>query len=270
MKLEKVAGKLGGKLLGYTQLSGGISVRMFSVNVRTGNTNQRFVVRLPRDRLFNGLSAAAYEYRVLEMLQSQGVSAPKPILLDETRQLCEAPYLVTNYIEGGPVYHKDVNQETLDQMAETLSTIHSIDTGKAGFLRRLNIKGIESKNKPALLHGDFWPGNILWCKGTLAAVVDWEDAIIGDPLYDFSIARHDVLMIYGKDAMEFFTEKYRESSPIDFSTLPYWDLQAANRIEAMIPEIAEGWTGLGRPDLTEEKIRDSLNYFIRQAKKALS
>ena len=29
-------------------------------------------------------------------------------------------------------------------------------------------------NRPVLLHGDFWPGNILWRDGRLVAVIDWE------------------------------------------------------------------------------------------------
>ena len=36
-----------------------------------------------------------------------------------------------------------------------------------------------------LLHGDFWPGNLLWHEGELAGVIDWEDAATGNPLEDF-------------------------------------------------------------------------------------
>ena len=32
-----------------------------------------------------------------------------------------------------------------------------------------------------LLHGDYWPGNVLWQQGRLAAVLDWEDAALGGP-----------------------------------------------------------------------------------------
>jgi aminoglycoside phosphotransferase (APT) family kinase protein len=36
-------------------------------------------------------------------------------------------------------------------------------------------------NPSVLLHGDYWPGNILWRDGTIEAVVDWEEAQFGDP-----------------------------------------------------------------------------------------
>jgi aminoglycoside phosphotransferase (APT) family kinase protein len=39
-----------------------------------------------------------------------------------------------------------------------------------------------------LLHGDFWPGNALWRDGALVAILDWEDAAIGDPLADVANA----------------------------------------------------------------------------------
>lgn len=270
MDLKQIAEQLGGVLSSSIQLFGGISAEMHSITVNMEGGLKKYVVRLPRDRLFNGVSAASYEFRVLEMLQTLRVPAPKPVFLDETRQLHDSPYLITSFVEGTPVYRKDIPMECLSQIAEALSMVHRIDTVDMGFLRRLEIDGIVSRNEPALLHGDFWPGNLLWREDTLAAIVDWEDAHIGDPLYDFSIARHDVLMIYGIDAMNTFTKKYREMNPIDYSNSTSWDLHAATRIEGMISEIAEGWVELGRPDLTEEKIHESLVYFKKQAANSLS
>src|SRR5690606_20855011 len=61
----------------------------------------------------------------------------------------------------------------------------------------------------ALLHGDYWPGNVLWRAGRLAAVIDWEDAALGDPLADLAISRLDLLWIFGPEAMRAFTDRYR-------------------------------------------------------------
>ncbi len=43
-----------------------------------------------------------------------------------------------------------------------------------------------------LLHGDLWPGNVLWQDGRLVAVVDWEDGAVGAPLIDVASARGDL------------------------------------------------------------------------------
>jgi aminoglycoside phosphotransferase (APT) family kinase protein len=47
-------------------------------------------------------------------------------------------------------------------------------------------------NKEVLLHGDFWPGNVLWKEDRLVAVIDWEDAALGDPLADFANSRLEI------------------------------------------------------------------------------
>lgn len=78
---------------------------------------------------------------------------------------------------------------------------------------------IPSCNLPALVHGDFWPGNLLWNNGELVAVIDWESAGISDPLLDLAITRLDLLWLFGNDAMEQFINIYRSMSPIDLSNL---------------------------------------------------
>jgi len=30
---------------------------------------------------------------------------------------------------------------------------------------------------PVVLHGDYWPGNVLWRDGRLVGVIDWEEAV---------------------------------------------------------------------------------------------
>lgn len=78
---------------------------------------------------------------------------------------------------------------------------------------------------PGLLHGDFWPGNVLWQGEYISGVVDWEDAAFGDPLADLGNSRREVLWFFGKEAMQHFTEAYQAQMPhLDYRNLPYWDL----------------------------------------------
>jgi aminoglycoside phosphotransferase (APT) family kinase protein len=123
---------------------------------------------------------------------------------------------------------------------------------------------------PVLLHGDFWPGNILWRDGRLSGVVDWEDAKIGDPLADLAISRLDTLLIYGRDASLALTRAYAKSSGISIGGLPYWDLLAALRAATAIAEWAAGFPALGRPDLTEERLREELRWFAAGALERVS
>lgn len=50
----------------------------------------------------------------------------------------------------------------------------------------LSRKYIADPTSPSLLHGDIANHNVLFHKGKIAALIDWEDAISGDPIYDIS------------------------------------------------------------------------------------
>ena len=80
---------------------------------------------------------------------------------------------------------------------------------------------LPQRNSPVLLHGDFWPGNILWKDGQLVGIIDWEDAALGDPLADVANSRLEVLWAFGIDAMQSFTRQYQAMTTIDFINLPY-------------------------------------------------
>ncbi len=64
------------------------------------------------------------------------------------------------------------------------------------------------QNTSALLHGDYWPGNILWRDGRLVGVIDWEDAALGDPLADLANSRLEIFWAFGGDVMHDFTRRY--------------------------------------------------------------
>lgn len=81
-----------------------------------------------------------------------------------------------------------------------------------------------SRNPPTLVHGDFWPGNVLWCDRRLAAVIDWEDAALGDPLCDVACSRVELLCRYDASATELFTEHYRTLTTHDWRDLPLWEV----------------------------------------------
>ena len=121
-------------------------------------------------------------------------------------------------------------------------------------------------NAPALLHGDPWPGNMIWRDGRLVALIDWEEAHIGDPLEDVAIARFDILSMLGRDAMKSFTRVYASEQPnVDLADLPYWDLYAALRPVNNVSDWAGGWADLGRPDITSSVLRAAHGEFVAQA-----
>jgi aminoglycoside phosphotransferase (APT) family kinase protein len=119
-----------------------------------------------------------------------------------------------------------------------LAEIHQVAIADLAFLpeRTLTDVPLRRRNPPVLLHGHLWPGNVLWQDGRLVAVLDWEDAAIGDPLADVANARLELLWARGAEAKDEFTRWYRSLVPgVDVTDLPHWDRWAGLRLAGFEP-----------------------------------
>ena len=271
-------------------LHGGISAKMtaFEVLLPDGSS-QTLISRQPSPRhVDQNPDAAAREFRVLRALFDAGLPTPRPVWLDEQAE----PFFVMEYIEGLAELGPSDKCSFLRQYAELLTKIHQLDLEchDLSFLPRqqtqLNTERFSPNrdmreeeiyaalaasvppkrlNKLALLHGDFWPGNLLWRDGALVGVIDWEDAVIGEPLADLAVSRLDLLWILGIEAMHEFTDSYQAKMALDLTDLPYWDLRISLRLVSILDECASGYPSLGRPDITAESMREGHSLFVEQA-----
>jgi aminoglycoside phosphotransferase (APT) family kinase protein len=191
-------------------------------------------------------AGAAQELRLLTRLQDTGLPVPRPLGL-------VGDVAVTEWVEG----EADLAPPAAP-MAQVLTRIHRLGIELSGLPPAAGPAPI---NPPALLHGDLWPGNVLWRQGRLAAVIDWEDASAGDPLADLANSRLEMLWARGADAMRAFTSAYRSTMDLDYTALPRWDRHVAARRAARIG----GW-GLPRERL--RRMRAQLGWFARQAEAA--
>jgi hypothetical protein len=100
------------------------------------------------------------------------------------------------------------------------------------------------------------------------AVVDWEDAGLGDPLKDLAEARVEMVWLFGVAVVERFTDCYRAKMAIDFTNLPYWDLCAVLRL-ARLTKGDWGWLvdfvkEFGRGDVTKGGIGEAYRRFVER------
>ena len=295
---EQVVHKLDpqSKLLRTWELKGGVSSQVTALEaLRPDGHTQKMIVRQHGQvDLKHNPQVAADEFKLLHLLHSVGLAAPKPYYLDQSGEIFSAPYLIIEYIEGKPEFAPADLPDLLLQLATHLSRIHQVDGSKLdlSFLPKLEKRYAETlRERPArvdesldeghirdaleavwpfpqwntsvLLHGDFWPGNILWRDGQLVAVIDWEDAQVGDQLADVANSRLEILWAFGLDAMQRFTQQYQSLTAIDFTHLPYWDLCAALRPIAQLAQ----W---GLDDTTERTMRERHRWFVTQAFEKLS
>ncbi len=284
------------KLLRTWELKGGVSARVTALEIeRPGGHTKKLIVRRHGEvELKHKPQIATDEFKLLQLLHSVGLAAPRPYYLDQSGEIFPTPYLVLEYIEGKSEFAPSNLPDLLLQLATQLSRIHAVDCSHldVSFLPKLEqryaeklrerpaqvdgsfdeghirdtlevVWPIPQRNTSVLLHGDFWPGNILWKNGQLVAVIDWEDAASGDPLADVANSRLEILWAFGIDAMHSFTHQYRSMTTIDFTHLPYWDLCAALRRVAQIAQ----W---GLDDTTERTMRERHRWFTTRAFEKLS
>jgi aminoglycoside phosphotransferase (APT) family kinase protein len=294
-------------LLRAWTLQGGISAEMtaFEIQHREGQTH-KMILRQPSLQVFErNPHAAEDEFKVLQLTESLGLATPTPYYLDQSGTIFSTPYLVMEFIDGNPEFPAAPKEHFTFQLARHLAMIHRADYSNQdiSFLPKAANKCVEvsraavpnvhlsldvehirnaleeisslpQRNKSVLLHGDYWPGNLLWRDDMIVAMIDWEDAQIGDPLIDFAISRLDILWIFGADAWQSFTDHYQSLMDIDYRNLPYWDLCAALRLARMIGDDLAEWTAFflpfGRRDITEHTFVGNFRYFITQALEKLA
>lgn len=228
------------------------------------------------------------EFKLLEIVHSHGLLVPEPVYLNESGDLFENPVIVMEFVDGQADFAPADLDQYLVQAAQQLARIHEVDDQQeleflpklgAGFGERPAqlddsmgegqirdtleaLSPLQPVNAPVLLHGDYWPGNLLWKADQLVAVVDWEDAQVGDPLADVANCRLELLWAFGRSAMRQFTAHYEANASIDFSQLPYWDLCMALRPCSRI----SSW---GLDAQTEQRMREEHSWFVANARNIL-
>ena len=235
------------RLLRAAPLEGGISATVIALEVTDGGPARRLVLRRhgASDLAWNP-AVATHEYRLLQALRAAGQPVPEPLLLDTACDLLPTPYLLQGFIPGDGALPADPGPA----LAERLAAIHALPVAGLGFLSRradqveqllaqpLDAPDLERLRLAVrarwpgpvvadrLLHGDFWPGNVIWDQGRLAAVIDWEDAALGDPLADLGHARVELLWSHGAGAMASLTRRYCALTGAAEADLRRWDLVA--------------------------------------------
>lgn len=276
------------------ELRGGISCRaMLAKLVLADGSARSVVVRRPQHYTpAEALRVLACEQAVLTRCAARGIPAPQPCFLDT-----EAGALVLEYVEGAPDFAPRDSNDMLRQLATQLARIHQIEPGAelSSLQLRNHSAGRAIEHQPErvdeslgerhlrtellrlwpwpqhnasrLLHGDYWPGNVLWRGGRLVAVLDWEEAELGDPLADLAVARLDLAWAFGMAAMEQFTRCYQEQTNLDWRNLPRWDLCVALRPMSNLARWAESFVAppISRPDVTEQSMRETHGRFVAQA-----
>lgn len=281
----------GARVLRSWALAGGVSATTTALEVEHEGAVRRLVVRrIGEPTLAANPHAASQEFAVRRAVAAAGIPTSAPLAWSAEPW----PHLLLDYVEGHTTLEADAILAGLEPMADALARIHAleleplgalpsyaaeVDTKLAQVPDQLDARAQEGRVRAALaaawplaarnpavaLHGDFWPGNLLWREGALVAVLDWEDAARGDPLADLAVARLDLTFVAGPEAARAFTARYASQVDVDLEQLPVWDLFAALRPAGHFEEWAAVMPEIGRPDLDLERMTALHGAFVERA-----
>ena len=116
---------------------------------------------------------------------------------------------------------------------------------------------------PSICHGDFHPLNVLVRNGEVTGVLDWSDAIAGDPALDVACTML-LMRVFGRRvlsppeadrAAEEYLEAYRAPRPFDPGLLDYYRIR---RCLIGLMDGADGQAAWRRPSIARELAADVL------------
>ena len=238
--------------------------------------------------------ASAHEMELLSALHERGFPVPEPILLGQDELLGSC--VISAFVPGQPATF--LEQPMLpDQLAPLLARLHasnlprfpwsrsahevmhesvmregsvydaSVDHEllREHFVRRWDTARQQDNSRPGcvLLHGDPWPGNLLVEDGEVRALIDSEEACLGDPMMDVAIARLELHLLFGDEYAARFVDAYRRASKANTDTLADWELAVAARPTGPFDAWEEGFAQMGRADLTARVLRARHAEFVR-------
>ena len=227
--LRWVESTTGTSVTGWAVLRGGTSSAMYTVEleVPAGRTLVlRCYVRPEMNR--DEPDLAAREAVALRAAEAAAVATPHLVAVDPTGDLAGVPALLMTRLGGQVVWDPRAPLRWLARMAELVPEIHAVDASTTDVGRYANYRqdeyavprwaadpatwerAIEIFHGPVLedaicfIHRDFHPGNILWSRGHVTGVVDWQAACIGPPSIDIAHCRANLLR-YAPDLADPFT-----------------------------------------------------------------
>jgi aminoglycoside phosphotransferase (APT) family kinase protein len=244
-------------------VAGAVSSEVTGIEVQKGDGDHcRLALRqYGAEMLEAAPSIAAAEFRLLKLLWAAGLPVPQPFLADESGTIVQGSCILTEFIDGERIHQPPDLPSFIRQLGTALAAVHD-----SGIARRdvpflgdaasdasaefeadaETLDGIVPETAirdallagwpppqvtvPVVLHGDYWPGNVLWREGRLVGIIDWEEAAFGDPMADLANIRLEIVWHFGSAAMKTLTSEYLALRPAaETATLPLWDLRAALR-----------------------------------------
>lgn len=230
---------LGGRVVSTRALRGGMSSAVHLVTVEDGDGGRCQAVLRRYVRPENNADEpdlAEREARTLGFVERLEVATPRLLALDPTGDVVGVPALLMTRVPGRVDWWPKDTEPWLRGLAELLPKIHSAPMPPPGVIgpfapyaqasydppswarhprvweRAAEIFHAPAPDLPAVfIQRDFHPGNVLWRRGAVSGVVDWQAASVGPAVVDVGHCRANLLG-FGADVSERFTGLWEQVS----------------------------------------------------------
>jgi aminoglycoside phosphotransferase (APT) family kinase protein len=238
----------GSKVERVRRLGGGISNATSAIRLRT-RSGRAVAVVLKRFR--SDKNSAKDEWRRLAFAQRLPVPSPEPLALDERGTWFGTPALVMRRLPGRPDVRPKRPESWLSEIARMHIQIHAANAQQipAAFralpyadgwvppdavrrtqtdddaIARLRRRVSRAVRRDVVVgHGDPHPGNLLWSRGRISGVADWQHVKLSARGYDVAYMRADIAVLLGMRAADGYRDAYERLLGRPVEDLRLWDV----------------------------------------------
>jgi aminoglycoside phosphotransferase (APT) family kinase protein len=215
------------RVLGATEvvdvkaMPGGSTAAMHRVTVRRSRSNDHTVV-LRRYVLEHIVAETpdivTREATALRLAATSGVPTPELLAEDPNGHEADVPTLVMSLLDGRPEWEPGARRQFVAEMADAMVAVAGVKVPPGLAVRPISRYEQASYGPPrwatrpkvweraaevflrpipiddaAFVHRDFHPGNLLWSRGHLSGIVDWQAACLGPSSIDPGHCRLNML-----------------------------------------------------------------------------
>lgn len=231
----------GAKVVATRSLRGGTSSAVHLLLLRTkGGALDRAVLRRYVRPDVNLEEPGIVEHEVNALHAAEGADVPTPRLIgaDKTGMEAGVPAVLMSFLPGRVEWSPKDLDRWLHRLAELLPKVHAVDLPADGAYAlppfvpysqetyeppawarwpKVWEKAVEIFHGPPLPHPpvfiqrDFHPGNVLWRRGVVSGVIDWQAGCVGPAVADVAHCRAN-LFRYGLEVADRFGSFWEQLS----------------------------------------------------------